>query len=166
MMAGDVHIVTVKRGLEGVVVPSKLYSILAAGRPVLAVARRNLTPRASSSNPAAASPPIPTILPPSPPPSANFARNPRAWPKWAGAPGKLPPNMLELNELKSSSAIIEDAAGIQLTYAAQANVDLHNHAEMIAFAIALLASLVLTVPVRHLALRYGMVDKPGPRKVH
>jgi colanic acid biosynthesis glycosyl transferase WcaI len=41
MMAGDVHIVTVKRGLEGVVVPSKLYSILAAGRPVLAVAAAN-----------------------------------------------------------------------------------------------------------------------------
>ena len=38
MMAGDVHIVTVRRGLEGVVVPSKLYSILAAGRPVLAIA--------------------------------------------------------------------------------------------------------------------------------
>lgn len=38
MLAGDVHIVTVKRGLEGVVVPSKLYSILAAGRPVLVVA--------------------------------------------------------------------------------------------------------------------------------
>ncbi|MGB0036273.1 MAG: glycosyltransferase family 4 protein [Candidatus Acidiferrales bacterium] len=38
MMAGDIHIVTVRRGLEGVVVPSKLYSILAAGRPVLAVA--------------------------------------------------------------------------------------------------------------------------------
>jgi glycosyltransferase involved in cell wall biosynthesis len=38
MMAGDVHIVTVRRGLEGVVVPSKLYSILASGRPVLAVA--------------------------------------------------------------------------------------------------------------------------------
>jgi colanic acid biosynthesis glycosyl transferase WcaI len=41
MMAGDVHIVTVRRGLEGVVVPSKLYSILAAGRPVLAVAASN-----------------------------------------------------------------------------------------------------------------------------
>lgn len=41
MMAGDVHIVTVRRGLEGVVVPSKLYSILAAGRPVLAVAAAN-----------------------------------------------------------------------------------------------------------------------------
>jgi colanic acid biosynthesis glycosyl transferase WcaI len=38
MMAGDIHVVTVRRGLEGVVVPSKLYSILAAGRPVLAVA--------------------------------------------------------------------------------------------------------------------------------
>ena len=38
MMAGDVHIVTVKRGLEGVVVPSKLYSILAAGRPIVVVA--------------------------------------------------------------------------------------------------------------------------------
>jgi colanic acid biosynthesis glycosyl transferase WcaI len=38
MMAGDIHIVTVRRGLEGVVVPSKLYSILAVGRPVLAVA--------------------------------------------------------------------------------------------------------------------------------
>ena len=40
MMAGDVHIVTIKRGLEGVVVPSKLYGILAAGRPVLVVARK------------------------------------------------------------------------------------------------------------------------------
>jgi glycosyltransferase involved in cell wall biosynthesis len=38
MMAGDVHIVTVRRGLEGVVVPSKIYGILAAGRPVLALA--------------------------------------------------------------------------------------------------------------------------------
>jgi len=38
MMAGDVHLITIRRGLEGVVVPSKLYSTLAAGRPVLAVA--------------------------------------------------------------------------------------------------------------------------------
>src|SRR5271154_1060244 len=41
-----------------------------------------------------------------------------------------------------------------------------QHAELIAFIIALLASLGFTVPIRHLALRYGMVDKPGPRKVH
>jgi len=38
LAAADVHVVTVRRGLEGVVVPSKLYPILAAGRPVLAVA--------------------------------------------------------------------------------------------------------------------------------
>lgn len=38
MAAGDVHIVTIRRGLCGVIVPSKLYSILAAGRPILAVA--------------------------------------------------------------------------------------------------------------------------------
>jgi putative colanic acid biosynthesis glycosyltransferase WcaI len=38
MVAGDLHVVTIRRGLEGVVVPSKLYSILAAGRPVLVVA--------------------------------------------------------------------------------------------------------------------------------
>jgi glycosyltransferase involved in cell wall biosynthesis len=41
MMAGDVHLITIRRGLEGVVVPSKLYSTLAAGRPVLAVAASN-----------------------------------------------------------------------------------------------------------------------------
>jgi glycosyltransferase involved in cell wall biosynthesis len=38
MAAGDLHVITVKRGLEGVVVPSKVYNILAAGRPLLAVA--------------------------------------------------------------------------------------------------------------------------------
>jgi glycosyltransferase involved in cell wall biosynthesis len=38
MAAGDLHVITVKPGLEGVVVPSKLYSTLAAGRPVLVVA--------------------------------------------------------------------------------------------------------------------------------
>jgi UDP-GlcNAc:undecaprenyl-phosphate/decaprenyl-phosphate GlcNAc-1-phosphate transferase len=39
-------------------------------------------------------------------------------------------------------------------------------AGLLAFCIALLASLLLTVPVRALALRFGMVDLPGPRKVH
>jgi UDP-GlcNAc:undecaprenyl-phosphate GlcNAc-1-phosphate transferase len=39
-------------------------------------------------------------------------------------------------------------------------------ADLIAFAVALLASLGLTIPVRHLAIRFGMVDQPGPRKVH
>ncbi|HLZ14158.1 MAG TPA: MraY family glycosyltransferase [Candidatus Acidoferrum sp.] len=39
-------------------------------------------------------------------------------------------------------------------------------ASLLAFSIALIASLVLAVPVRALALRVGMVDLPGPRKVH
>src|SRR5260370_36234242 len=39
-------------------------------------------------------------------------------------------------------------------------------AGLLAFFIALFASMMLAVPVRELALRVGMVDLPGPRKVH
>ncbi len=38
LAAADAHIVTVKRGLEGVLVPSKMYGILAAGKPIVALA--------------------------------------------------------------------------------------------------------------------------------
>lgn len=38
--------------------------------------------------------------------------------------------------------------------------------DLIAFAVALVGSLLLTIPIRRFALRYGMVDHPGPRKVH
>ena len=38
LASADAHIVTIKRGLEGVIVPSKMYGILAAGKPILAVA--------------------------------------------------------------------------------------------------------------------------------
>src|SRR5260370_31166133 len=38
LSSGDMDVVTVKRGLEGVVVPSKLYPTLAAGRAVLGIA--------------------------------------------------------------------------------------------------------------------------------
>jgi len=38
LAAADAHVLTVKRGLEGVVVPSKMYGILAAGKPIVAVA--------------------------------------------------------------------------------------------------------------------------------
>jgi len=41
LSAADAHIVTIKRGLEGVVVPSKMYGILAAGKPIVAVAPRD-----------------------------------------------------------------------------------------------------------------------------
>jgi UDP-GlcNAc:undecaprenyl-phosphate GlcNAc-1-phosphate transferase len=40
------------------------------------------------------------------------------------------------------------------------------NAGLTAFTVALITSLGLTVPVRQLALRVGMVDRPGPRKVH
>ena len=38
LASGDAHVITIKRGLEGVVVPSKMYGILAAGRPIVALA--------------------------------------------------------------------------------------------------------------------------------
>jgi hypothetical protein len=38
LAAADAHIITIKRGLEGVVVPSKMYGILAAGKPIIAIA--------------------------------------------------------------------------------------------------------------------------------
>jgi colanic acid biosynthesis glycosyl transferase WcaI len=38
LAAGDAHVITVKRGLEGIIVPSKMYGILAAGKPIVAVA--------------------------------------------------------------------------------------------------------------------------------
>jgi colanic acid biosynthesis glycosyl transferase WcaI len=38
LAAADIHLVTIKEGLQGVVVPSKMYGIMAAGKPILAVA--------------------------------------------------------------------------------------------------------------------------------
>ena len=38
LAAADAHVVTIKRGLEGIVVPSKMYGILAAGKPIISVA--------------------------------------------------------------------------------------------------------------------------------
>jgi colanic acid biosynthesis glycosyl transferase WcaI len=38
LAAADAHVITVKRGLEGVVVPSKMYGILAAGKPIVVIA--------------------------------------------------------------------------------------------------------------------------------
>jgi glycosyltransferase involved in cell wall biosynthesis len=40
LAAADAHLITIKRGLEGVVMPSKMYGILAAGKPIVAVAPR------------------------------------------------------------------------------------------------------------------------------
>jgi colanic acid biosynthesis glycosyl transferase WcaI len=38
LAAADAHVITIKHGLEGVVVPSKMFGILAAGKPIVAVA--------------------------------------------------------------------------------------------------------------------------------
>jgi colanic acid biosynthesis glycosyl transferase WcaI len=40
LAAPDAHIVTIKRGLEGVIVPSKMYGILAARKAIVAIAPR------------------------------------------------------------------------------------------------------------------------------
>jgi glycosyltransferase involved in cell wall biosynthesis len=37
LVAGDLHLVTLREGLQGMLVPSKIYGILAAGRPTLYV---------------------------------------------------------------------------------------------------------------------------------
>ena len=35
LSAGDVHLVSLRKGLEGLLVPSKIYGIMASGRPVI-----------------------------------------------------------------------------------------------------------------------------------
>ncbi|MBT8338407.1 MAG: glycosyltransferase [Desulfatitalea sp.] len=37
LRAGDVHIISIKKNMEGLVVPSKIYPILSAGKPILGV---------------------------------------------------------------------------------------------------------------------------------
>ena len=39
-------------------------------------------------------------------------------------------------------------------------------AGFLTFTVALITSLAATVPVRQFAIRVGMVDRPGPRKIH
>ena len=41
LAAGDIHVVSQKPGTEGLIVPSKIYGILAAGRPVIYVGPEN-----------------------------------------------------------------------------------------------------------------------------
>ena len=41
LAAGQIHFVSQKEGTEGIIVPSKLYGIMAAGRPVIFIGSRN-----------------------------------------------------------------------------------------------------------------------------
>jgi colanic acid biosynthesis glycosyl transferase WcaI len=112
MMAGDVHIVTVKRGLEGIVVPSKLYSILAAGRPVLAVAAAQSDAArivVESGCGMAADPDDPAGV-------AAAVRELRSDPARLADMGRrareTAAKYARVNELEKFAAIVEDAAGI------------------------------------------------------
>lgn len=86
LAAADVHIITVSNGLEGVVVPSKMYAILAAAKPILAV-----TPRACE----------PVIL-----------GEPAGYTRWApaGDPGAVADAALELFLNPSEIHRMEEAA--------------------------------------------------------
>lgn len=112
MMAGDLHIVTVRRGLEGVVVPSKVYSILAAGRPILAVvAARSDAARivTESGCGLAADPDDPAAV-------AAAIRELRADPERLAAMGRrareIAIKYARVNELQKFVGIIEEAAEI------------------------------------------------------
>ena len=112
MMAGDVHIVTVKRGLEGIVVPSKLYSILAAGRPVLAVA----APQSDAARIVVESGCGLAADPDDPAAVAAAIREMRSDPARLADMGRrareTAAKYARVNELEKFAAIIEDAAGI------------------------------------------------------
>ena len=95
MMAGDIHIVTVKRGLEGVVVrASSTRFSRRAGRCWRSPPKESDAARIVTEADAAWRP-IRTIRPQWPRRSGSFAAIPRGSPKWAGARKKPQKNMLE-----------------------------------------------------------------------
>jgi colanic acid biosynthesis glycosyl transferase WcaI len=113
MMAGDVHVVTIRRGLEGVVVPSKLYGILAAGRPVLVVAAKE-----SDAARIAVDSGCGLVADPDDPASvASAIRELRGNPALLAEMGirarAVAEKYARVNELQRFSAIIEEAVGPQ-----------------------------------------------------
>ena len=87
LATGDVHTVPLRRGLAAVSVPSKTYSILAAGRPVVAAIDPGTEiPRAARGVGRRRSPSRPTTPTRSPPPCAALVDDPGAGRRrWAGA---------------------------------------------------------------------------------
>lgn len=109
MRAGDLHVVTVRRGLEGVVVPSKLYSILAAGRPVLAVAPEEsdaaFIPRESGCG-VAADPDDPAAVAAA---IRELRNDPARLSRMGLRAGETAGNYARVTELQKFVAIVEDA---------------------------------------------------------
>src|SRR5580704_16807334 len=110
MLAGDLHIVTVRRGLEGVVVPSKLYSTLAAGRPILVVA----PPESDAARIVVGSGCGVTADPDDPAAIAAAIRELRAQPARLAEMGRrareTAGKYARVNELEKFAAILEEAA--------------------------------------------------------
>jgi colanic acid biosynthesis glycosyl transferase WcaI len=110
MMAGDLHVITVKRGLEGVVVPSKLHSTLAAGRPVLAVAPEScdvsrIVEQAHcgfAANPDDPQSVASAIL--------EAASDPARLDEMGGRASRIAPNYARVNELARFAQVIDEAA--------------------------------------------------------
>jgi colanic acid biosynthesis glycosyl transferase WcaI len=111
MIAGDIHVVTIRRGLEGVVVPSKLYGILAAGRPVLVVADQ----KSDAARIVADSGCGLTADPDDPQGVANAIRELRSDPVRLSDMGTrargVAQNYARVNELQRFSVILEEAVG-------------------------------------------------------
>ena len=152
MAAGDLHVVTVKRGLEGVVVPSKVYNILAAARPLLAVAtektevarfaeRDGCGIAADPDSPEAVAVAVRGVL-------GNPERLARHGPQVPGPGSFLRSNQAAANLCASHRGGTSGMIGL------------------ISFAVALLASLTLTIPVRQFACAWAWWIKPGHRKIH
>ena len=90
LAAADAHVVTVKRGLEGVVVPSKMYGILAAGKPIVAVAPEACDVVSIGKARDFLFRPIPTMPPSSPETVRGIAADPDRLAKWeSGTDGCL-----------------------------------------------------------------------------
>lgn len=111
LAAADAHLITVKRGLEGVVVPSKMYGILAAGKPIVAVAPREcdvVTLGEAQGFSVAANPDDPSAF-------AQLVRqlsqNPAKLKEMAESALAAAPSYERSSELHKLVEIIEDAAG-------------------------------------------------------
>ncbi len=112
LAAADAHLITVKRGLEGVVVPSKMYGILAAGKPILAVAprecdvvsigeRKNFSISADPDNPAQFADS-----------ARRLARDPELLRQMGLAASAAAPDFARGEELRKLVAILEEAVQI------------------------------------------------------
>lgn len=110
LAAADAHLITVKRGLEGVVVPSKMYGILAAGKPILAVAPREcdvVTIGESKGFCIASDPDDPAALVDS---VLRIARDPQLLGKMGLAASAAAPEFARTKQLEKLVTILEDAA--------------------------------------------------------